>query len=322
MTTTTETTTTTTTSTSADGGSCDQSDLTCQQPNNNTNNTDDTTGDTADTADDGGVGDVADSVGDAVTAPAKVGGDVAGVVAGEAVDAVTAGPMLVLDQAAQDMAGTAFGDMAETLNDASEPDFFSLGPIQTSIHVASGLVAFAAIATTLLVAVIVPWRRYGTRLWWATGATARFLLISAFGVSIAVAAVDLSHELTGESIQFAIPDDGIDTSEANLYTGALASIIVPLVGVMFDFQAWLLGVFIMFWPLAAAISITRSFRHALPIMTALIAANVIWPPLAALAIAKSLTALPDISAATWWAAAAVAVAVITNLFALAARSNT
>ena len=302
---------------------CDQSDMTCQEQ---TNNIDDAGEDTS-------VGDVADQVGDAVTAPAGAGADVAGVVAGEAadaagavageaVDAATAGPMLVLDQAAEDMAGTAFGDMADTLTEVAQPDLLALGPFQASIHVAAGLVAFAAIATTLIAVILTPRRRFGARLWWASGAMARFVIVAAFGVSIAVAAVDLSNELAGGALELVVPDDGFDTSEANLYTGALATVIVPLVGVMFDFQGWLLGVFIMFWPLAAAVSITRSFRHALPIMSALIAANVIWPPLAALAIGKSLTALPDISAATWWAAGAVAVAVFTNLFALAARSTT
>lgn len=325
-------TTTTTTTTTAPGPSvtvaaCDQSDITCDQPTGATIGSDTIPPDTA-PGNTGGGGGIGEQFTDALTnpgGPAAVAGevatDVAADAAGTAAGAVLSGPLGVLNQAAEEMAGTAFGDLSATLAEQQTAQTIQLGPFSSTLHVAAGFVAFAAVATTLLIALVMPHRRFGERVLWAGGALVRFALISAFGVTIAVTAVDASNQLAGDALVYALPDGEIDTSGANIYTGALAGIVVPVVGVLFDFQRWLMAVFIMFWPLAAAISITRSFRHALPIMTAMIAANVVWPPLAGLAVGKSLAALPDISAATWWAVGAVAVAFITNLFALAARST-
>ena len=319
-------TTTTETTEGQDGQPCDGSEPICNQPaspepatDDTSTNTDSEEGESREGESDGQA--VAARVGDVVTDPVGSGADAAGAVAGEAVGVVLGGPLGVLDQAADDMAGTAFGDLAATSTEVGEPTLVEVGPMQAGVHVFAGLIAFAAIATTLLLSIITPWRRFGDRLLWAGGATARFLLVSAFGITVAVAGIEASQELTDQAMAMAAPEE-IDTSEANVYTGALASVVVPVVGVLFDFQGWVLGVFVMLWPLAAAISITRTFRHALPIMTALIAANVAWPPLAALAIGESLASLPDISAATWWAVGAVGVAIITNLIALAARSST
>ncbi len=232
----------------------------------------------------------------------------------------TLNPVEVLNKAAGEMANTAFGDLATDMSLAGQSQILVVGPFRPSVQLAAGLFAFAATATTLLAALITPRARMGARLWWASGGMAKFLLISGFGVTLAVAAVDASNQLTGEAIKYGLADE-LDTSQANLYSGALASVTVPIVGVMFDFQAWILGLFIVFWPLAAAISITRSFRHALPIMTALIIANVVWPPLSALALAKALSALPNVVAATWWAMVAVGISFFVNVFALAARSK-
>lgn len=257
-------------------------------------------------------GEVLDQVVDVATDPVGAGIDAAGDVATGSVD-------ILLSKAASEMAGTAFGDLASTMASAGQPTILSIGSLNTQLHLAAGFIAFGATVTTLLVAMMMPHRRLGKRLSWTVGALARFFLVSAFGVTVAVAAIDLSNELTLKALHHTVGTE-IDTSEANVFSGALATIAVPVVGVMYSFQAWLVGIFVMFWPITAAISITRSFRHALPVMTAAIAANVIWPPLSALAIGKSLSALPNIGAATWWALAAVAIAFITNMFAFAARS--
>ncbi|MFV0524528.1 MAG: hypothetical protein ACK5RL_08525 [Acidimicrobiales bacterium] len=241
-------------------------------------------------------------------------------VVGAAGDVVVGPAITVLNEAGAALAGTVFGDLADDLALIGQPTTIVLGGFEVAVHLLAGYVAFAVIATTLLAAIITPGRRMGQRVGWTAVASTKYVLVSTFGVVAGTTAIEASRFLTLEAIDLGLTG-GVDTSEANLYTGAVAAVIVPLVGVAFEFQAFLVAALIAFWPLAAAVAITRTFRHALPVLTALITANVLWPPLAALAVGKAFTALPDVGAATWWCLAAITTAPLVNLIALSARST-
>ncbi|MEM9892943.1 MAG: hypothetical protein AAF962_18920 [Actinomycetota bacterium] len=263
----------------------------------------------------GAPGDVVEGGIDVATSdPVDLATDVAG-------DVVFGPGISALNEAGADLAGTAFGDLADTLAFAGAPVGLALGGIEVSIHIIAAHVAFAIIATTVLFAMLVPRRKLSARLGWLSAATIRYVLIASFGVVVGLFAIEASGELTGLAVEATVGEDGPDVSGANLYTGAVAAVVIPLVKVALEFQQFLVAILIAVWPLAAAVSISRTFRHLLPIVTALIAANVLWPPIAALALGKSFTALPDVGAATWWALAALVVAVAFNGVALAARSS-
>lgn len=247
-----------------------------------------------------------------------------GFVAGEAVDAAidaTIGdPIERLNQAAEAMAGSAFGDLAAHGLTLQEPSQIVLAGLGMPLHLLAGYVAFGTIVATVLAVLVTPRRTLGSRVIWASEAYIKYLLISSFGVVIGVGLIQASQEIMSIAIDLSLPET-IDTSGVNIYTGALASVVVPITKVSFQFQSFFVAALIATWPIAAAISILRSFRHLLPVITALLVANAVWPPLAALAIGQAFAALPDVSDATWWTAAAFACAPICNFIALTARNQ-
>ncbi len=225
-----------------------------------------------------------------------------------------------LNQAGSEMAGTTFGDLAASTLNFSDPEGIVLGPFTWSIQVLAGFVGFATIALVAAALMFSPRRKLGARLGYLSEAVVKYLIISAVGVTIGVFLVEGSGDLTTTAVETSLPSD-INTDGANVWSSALAVVVVPIVGVAFEFQRFFVGILIAFWPLAAAISMSKAYKHALPICSALLVANVIWPPISALFIGNAFAALPNVAKASWLCVGAVGFAIVFNVLSLAARST-
>lgn len=221
-----------------------------------------------------------------------------------------------LDQNGAALAETVFTDLSERTTELGQPVEIDIGGLETSLNTVAGLVVFVAASIGLVVAMT----RGGRNLRRLSGSVSRYMIVSLLGVVGALAAAELANEMTLRAVAVAIPEV-IDTSGTHLYSGGFASLIVPLLIMVLDFQPLVVGALIGLWPLAAALSLFESYRSAMAVTGALLAANIVWPPFAALCIGKAFASLPDVALATWWTMGVLALAVLMNVIALAAVSH-
>ncbi len=236
------------------------------------------------------------------------------------VDAVVfAGPdeaIEALEEVGAELAGTAFGELAERTTEVGQPVEFDVGGLEASLNAVAAVIVFMAVAAGLIAAIV----RRGRNLYGLSVSVSRYLLISAIGVVAALVAAELSNEITSAAVVVNLPGE-IDTTETHLYSGALASLMVPALTVAFDFQPFMIALLIATWPLTAAVGLLPSYRSAPNIIGGLLAANLLWPPFAALCVGRAFGEFPDVTAATWWTVVALVIAAVFNVVSLAATGS-
>ena len=235
---------------------------------------------------------------------------------GRAIDGILS-PIDSLNEASAELANTAFQGLAETGIDLTNQNQIELGPFSVTLSIVAGFVAFAAILVSIVVIAVSPFTKTRERFAHLGGGTLKFLVISSVGTAIGVAMAEGSARLTAEAVALTLPET-IDTTGANLYDSGLAVIAVPLVGVSFKFQAFLVAALIAAWPLAAAVSIVKAYEKVLNVVTALFVVNIVWPPMGAAIVGQAFSVLPDVASASWWCVGVPIMAVIANGVAVAA----
>ncbi len=221
-----------------------------------------------------------------------------------------------LEEVGAELAGTAFGDLAERTTEVGQPIELDVGGLEASLNAVAAVIVFMAVAAGLITAIA----RRGRNLYGLSVSVSRYLLISAIGVVAALVAAELSNEITSAAVVVNLPGE-IDTTETHLYSGALASLMVPALTVAFDFQPFMIAVLIATWPLTAAVGLLPSYRSAPNIIGGLLAANLLWPPFAALCVGRAFGEFPDVTAATWWTVIALVIAAVFNVVSLAATGS-
>lgn len=221
-----------------------------------------------------------------------------------------------LEEAGAELAGTAFGDLAERTTEVGQPVELDVGGLEASLNVVAAAIVFMAVATGLVAAII----RRGRNLYGLSVTVSRYLLISAVGVAAALIATEVSNEIASAAVVANLPGE-VDTTESHLYSGALASLMVPALTVAFDFQPFMVAILIATWPMTAALGLMPAYRSAPNVVGGLIAANLLWPPFAALCVGRAFGEFPDVTAATWWTVIALVVAAVFNVVALAATGT-
>ncbi len=221
-----------------------------------------------------------------------------------------------MEEVGAELAGTAFGDLAERTTEVGQPVELDVGGVEASLNAVAAVIVFMAVAAGLIAAIL----RRGRNLYGLSVSVSRYLLISAIGVVAALMATEVSNQITSAAVVVNIPAE-IDTTETHLYSGALASLMVPALTVAFDFQPFMIAILIATWPLTAAIGLLPSYRSAPTVVGGLMAANLLWPPFAALCVGRAFGEFPDVTAATWWTVVALVIAAVFNVASLAATGN-
>lgn len=225
-------------------------------------------------------------------------------------DTAGAGPSLAAT--ADEQATEAFTSLAEAQVSIAEPAAVETGLGLFPLSAVAGVVALISISVALL-AVMTPLGRLSKVRAVASGAV-NYLLVSLVGVAAALALVEASRWLTAESVAL---NYGVPTVEgATVWTAGLAATVAPAIPVMFKAGAVLVGVLIAALPLAAALTARPGWSAALSSVGAVLVANIIWPPLAAVCVAQAFSALPDGGAAAWWLIAALITIPLAHLLTL------